>query len=103
MNLHIINGKKSLNKNIDNLISKFIKFQNSKKSIPLILLMSFLCLFGINYFEINNYINDEFNKSSDLYKEMQFFDKNFGGYKEVSFNVAIKDDLEIDSVIKFEN
>ena len=103
LNLHIINGKKSLNKNIDNLISKFIKFQNSKKSIPLILLMSFLCLFGINYFEINNYINDEFNKSSDLYKEMQFFDKNFGGYKEVSFNVEIKDDLEIDSVIKFEN
>ena len=103
LNLHIINGKKSLNKNIDNLISKFIKFQNSKKSIPLILLMSFLCLFGINYFEINNYINDEFNKSSDLYKEMQFFDKNFGGYKEVSFNVKIKDDLEIDSVIKFEN
>ncbi len=103
LNLHIINGKKSLNKNIDNLISKFIKFQNSKKSIPLILLMSFLCLFGINYFEINNYINDEFNKSSDLYKEMQFFDKNFGGYKEVSFNVEIKDNLEIDSVIKFEN
>ena len=34
---------------------------------------------------------------------MQFFDKNFGGYKEVSFNVEIKDDLEIDSVIKFEN
>ena len=103
LNLHIINGKKSLNKNIDNLISKFIKFQNSKKSIPLILLMSFLCLFGINYFEINNYINDEFNKSSNLYKEMQFFDKNFGGYKEVSFNIELKDNLEIDSVIKFEN
>ena len=103
LNLHIINGKISLNKNIDNLISKFIKFQNSKKSIPLILLMSFLCLFGINYFEINNHINDEFNKSSDLYKEMQFFDKNFGGYKEVSFNIEIKDNLEIDSVIKFEN
>ena len=103
LNVHIINGKKSLNKNIDNLISKFIKFQNSKKSIPLILLMSFLCLFGINYFEINNYINDEFNKSSNLYKEMQFFDKNFGGYKEVSFNIELKDNLEIDSVIKFEN
>ena len=103
LNLHIINGKKSLNKNIDNLISKFIKFQNSKKSIPLILLMSFLCLFGIKYFEINNHINDEFNKSSNLYKEMQFFDKNFGGYKEVSFNIELKDNLEIDSVIKFEN
>jgi len=103
LNVHIINGKKSLNKNIDNLISKFIKFQNSKKSIPLILLMSFLCLFGIKYFEINNHINDEFNKSSNLYKEMQFFDKNFGGYKEVSFNIELKDNLEIDSVIKFEN
>ena len=103
LNLHIINGKKSLNKNIDNLISKFIKFQNSKKSIPLILLMSFLCLFGIKYFEINNHINDEFNKSSNLYKEMKFFDKNFGGYKEVSFNIELKDNLEIDSVIKFEN
>ena len=103
LNLHIIKGKKALNNKIDNLISGFINFQNSKKSIPLILLMSFLCLFGINYFEINNHVNDEFNKSSDLYKEMQFFDKNFGGYKQVSFNIEIKDDLKLDSIIKLEN
>ena len=103
LNLHIIKGKKLLNNKIDNLISKFIKFQSSKKSVPLILIMSFFCLFGINNFEINNHINDEFNKSSDLFKEMQFFDKNFGGYKEVSFNIEIKDNLELDSVIKLEN
>jgi len=103
LNLHIIKGKKALNNKIDNLISGFINFQNSKKSIPLILLMSFLCLFGINYFEINNHVNDEFNKSSDLYKEMQFFDKNFGGYKQVSFNIEIKDDLKLDSIITLEN
>ena len=36
------------------------------------------------------FMDDEFNKSSDLYKEMQFFDKNFGGYKEVYFNIDIK-------------
>jgi len=103
LNLHIIKGKKALNNKIDNLISGFINFQNSKKSRPLILLMSFLCLFGINYFEINNHVNDEFNKSSDLYKEMQFFDKNFGGYKQVSFNIEIKDDLKLDSIITLEN
>ena len=103
LNLHIIKGKKALNNKIDNLISRFINFQNSKKSIPLILLMSFLCLFGINYFEINNHVNDEFNKSSDLYKEMQFFDKNFGGYKQVSFNIEIKDDLKLESIITLEN
>jgi hypothetical protein len=103
LNLHIIKGKQALNNKIDNLISGFINFQNSKKSIPLILLMSFLCLFGINYFEINNHVNDEFNKSSDLYKEMQFFDKNFGGYKQVSFNIEITDNLELDSIIRLEN
>jgi predicted RND superfamily exporter protein len=103
LNLHIINGKKLLVNKIDNLISNFIKFQNSKKSTPLILIMSFLCLFGIYRFEINNHINDEFNKSSKLYKEMQFFDKNFGGYKEVSFNIEIKDNLKLDSIIRLEN
>ena len=103
LNLHIINGKKLLADKIDNLISHFIKFQNSKKSTPLILLMSFLCLFGIYSFEINNHINDEFNKSSKLYEEMQFFDKNFGGYKEVSFNIEIKDNLKLDSIIRLEN
>ena len=103
LNLHIIKGKKALNNKIDNLISGFINFQNSKKSIPLILLMSFLCLFGINYFEINNHVNDEFNKSSDLYKEMQFFDKNFGGYKQISFNIEINENLKLDSIIALEN
>ena len=103
LNLHIINGKKLLADKIDNLISHFIKFQNSKKSTPLILLMSFLCLFGIYSFEINNHINDEFNKSSKLYEEMQFFDKNFGGYKEVSFNIEIEDNLKLDSIIRLEN
>ena len=103
LNLHVIKGKNLQTNKIDNLISKFIKFQNSKKSIPLIFIMSFLCLLGINYFEINNHIYDEFNKSSDLYKEMQFFDKNFGGYKEVYFNIEIKDNLKLDSIIKLEN
>ena len=103
LNLHIIKGKKALNTKIDNLISRFIDFQSSIKSIPLILLMTFLCLFGINYFEINNHVNDEFNKSSDLYKEMQFFDKNFGGYKQVSFNIEINENLELDSIIALEN
>jgi len=103
LNLHIIKGKKALNSKIDNLISGFINFQKSKKSFPLIILMFFLCLSGINYFEINNHVNDEFNKSSSLYKEMQFFDKNFGGYKQVSFNIEITDNIELDSVIELEN
>jgi predicted RND superfamily exporter protein len=103
LNLHVIKGKKALNNKIDNLISGFIDFQNSIKAIPLILLMSFLCLFGINYFEINNHVNDEFNKSSDLYKEMQFFDKNFGGYKQISFNIEINENLKLDSIIALEN
>ena len=103
LNLHIIKGKKALNSKIDNLISGFINFQKSKKSFPLIILMFFLCLSGINYFEINNHVNDEFNKSSSLYKEMQFFDKNFGGYKQVSFNIEITDNIELDSMIELEN
>jgi len=103
LNLHIIKGKHALNEKIDDLISGFINFQSSIKSIPLILLMSFLCLFGIKQFEVNNHVNDEFNKSSALYKEMQFFDKNFGGYKQVSFNIVVKKDLKLDNIISLEN
>jgi len=102
LKLHLIKGSEGINIRVDNLIKFLIDFQHSSKSIFLILSMLFFCMFGISKFEINNHIHDEFNKSSSLFKEMKFFDKNFGGYKQVSFNVFNDDDLELDSLIKFE-
>ena len=64
--------------------------------------MLLLCFFGVYKFEINNHIYDEFNKSSTLFKEMKFFDQNFGGYKQVSFNFLKKIILKLDSIVKFE-
>ena len=102
LNLHKIKRGKLINMKIDNLIKRIINFQYNFKSFYLILFMLSLCFFGVYKFEINNHIYDEFNKSSSLFKEMKFFDQNFGGYKQVSFNFLKKDNLELDSIVKFE-
>ena len=47
--------------------------------------MSFLGLFNIS---INNFLTDEINKKSPLYKEISYFDNIFGGIKPVTFNAS---------------
>ena len=102
LNLHKIKRGKLVHSKIDNLIEWIINFQYNFKSFYVILFMLLLCFFGVYKFEINNHIYDEFNKSSTLFKEMKFFDQNFGGYKQVSFNFSKKDNLELDSIVRFE-
>ena len=102
LNLHKIKRGKLIHSKIDSLIEWVINFQYNFKSFYVILFMLLLCFFGVYKFEINNHIYDEFNKSSSLFKEMKFFDQNFGGYKQVSFNFSKKDNLELDSIVKFE-
>ena len=102
LNLHKIKRGKLIHAKIDSLIERIINFQYNLKSLYVILFMLLLCFFGVYKFEINNHIYDEFNKSSSLFKEMKFFDQNFGGYKQVSFNFLKKDNLELDSIVKFE-
>ena len=46
----------------------------------------FFCLGSIN-FKIDNYLTDEINKHSNLYKEIQHFEQNFGGIKPISLTL----------------
>ena len=73
-----------------NSVNKIIIFFSSikKYQFPIILvfiLLSFLGLFNIS---INNFLTDEINKKSPLYKEISYFDNVFGGIKPVTFNAS---------------
>ena len=73
-----------------NSVNKIILFFSSikKYQFPILLvfiLLSFLGLFNIS---INNFLTDEINKKSPLYKEISYFDNIFGGIKPVSFNAS---------------
>lgn len=73
-----------------NSVNKIILFFSSLKKyqFPILLvfiLLSFLGLFNIS---INNFLTDEINKKSPLYKEISYFDNVFGGIKPVTFNAS---------------
>ena len=82
----------NINKNIknndflDNLIFSIVHL---KKSYSYILLASFFVLsfLALNNFKVNNFLTDEINKNSNLYTDINFFDKEFGGIKPVTFIV----------------
>ena len=85
VDLNYINRKHKVNS-----VNKIILFFSSikKYQFPILLvfiLLSFLGLFNIS---INNFLTDEINKKSPLYKEISYFDNIFGGIKPVSFNAS---------------
>tara|TARA_X000000368_G_scaffold371929_1_gene321971 strand:+ start:818 stop:2821 length:2004 start_codon:yes stop_codon:yes gene_type:complete len=43
--------------------------------------------FGIANFKVDNYLTDEINRRSSLYKEIQHFEQNFGGIKPISLTL----------------
>ncbi len=73
-----------------NSVNKIILFFSSikKYQFPILcvfIILSFLGLFNIS---INNFLTDEINKKSPLYKEISYFDNIFGGIKPVTFNAS---------------
>tara|TARA_B100001758_G_scaffold207365_1_gene188463 strand:- start:3420 stop:5423 length:2004 start_codon:yes stop_codon:yes gene_type:complete len=46
----------------------------------------FFCL-GVVNFKVDNYLTDEINHRSSLYKEIQHFEQNFGGIKPISLSL----------------
>ena len=85
VDLNYINRKHEVNS-----VNKIIIFFSSMKKyqFPILLvfiLLSFLGLFNIS---INNFLTDEINKKSPLYKEISYFDNVFGGIKPVTFNAS---------------
>ena len=82
----------NINKNIKNnhfLDDLIVSIVNLKKSYSYVLLASFLFLsfLAFNNFKVDNFITDEINKNSDLYTDINFFDREFGGIKPVTFTV----------------
>jgi predicted RND superfamily exporter protein len=64
-----------------------LSFINIKKSHFYLLLASFIFLSSLAFsnFRVDNFLTDEINKKSNLYKDISFFDKEFGGIKPVTF------------------
>ena len=82
----------NINKNIKNnhfLDDLIVSIVHLKKSYSYVLLASFLVLsfLAFNNFKVDNFITDEINKNSDLYTDINFFDREFGGIKPVTFIV----------------
>jgi predicted RND superfamily exporter protein len=82
----------NINKNIKNnhfLDDLIVSIVHLKKSYSYVLLASFLVLsfLAFNNFKIDNFITDEINKNSDLYTDINFFDREFGGIKPLTFIV----------------
>ena len=102
LNFHNLKGNKWLNDNINYLI-KFITTKSSKFSYYSILIVMFLLMiFGVKSLKVDNYLTDEVNKNSSLFKEMSFFNENFGGIKPISFKVPINDDIQLSQILDFE-
>jgi len=95
-----INKSIRSNKFLDDLILSFI---NIKKSQFYILLASFIFLSSLAFtnFRVDNFLTDEINKKSNLYKDISFFDKEFGGIKPVTF--IINDNPSRDNLDSLEN
>ena len=82
----------NINKNIKNnhfLDDLIVSIVHLKKFYSYVLLASFLVLsfLAFNNFKVDNFITDEINKNSDLYTDINFFDREFGGIKPVTFIV----------------
>ena len=61
--------------------------------------MFLLMIFGVKSLKVDNYLTDEVNKNSSLYKEMSFFNENFGGIKPITFKVPINDDIQLSQIL----
>ena len=67
----------------------FKAFDHNKKIVFSFFL--FLSVIGILSINIDNFLTDEINPKSELYKEINYFEKNFGGIKPLSFSLVNSD------------
>ena len=71
---------------LDNLIYYISKLKRVHLYVCIVSLLILSSLTIIN-FRVDNFITDEINPKSDLYKQIMFFDNNFGGIKPITFVV----------------
>tara|TARA_B100000900_G_scaffold145955_1_gene123671 strand:+ start:613 stop:2595 length:1983 start_codon:yes stop_codon:yes gene_type:complete len=88
-------------------VNKIIVFFSSLKKyqFPIILVFILLSFMGVFNISINNFLTDEINKKSPLYKEISYFDNIFGGIKPITFNTSknntlnkLKDELSVNNL-----
>ena len=103
LNFHLIKGNQYLNKLINNFISNIINYKNKFSFYMLLLALFGLSIYGVSSFRIDNYLTDEVNTNSKLYKEMSFFNDNFGGIKPVTFKIPMNNNVNIKSLLDFED
>lgn len=87
---------------LNDFLYKIIHLKYNWKLSVLLIIMTGLAAFGVYNYEVNNYATDELNKKSVVYKEMQFFNDDFGGYKPVVFNLENNEDIDIEKIIQLE-
>ena len=61
---------------INNFISFIINYKNKFSFYLLLISLFALSIYGVSNFRIDNYLTDEVNTNSRLYKEMSFFNDN---------------------------
>ena len=71
------------------------------RKILLVFFVFFFCLGFVN-FKVDNYLTDEINQRSSLYKEIQHFEQNFGGIKPISLSLK-NYSKDINSYVDFLN
>ena len=103
LNFHLIKGNQFINKMINNFISSIVNYKNKFSFYMLLLVLFGLSIYGVSSFRIDNYLTDEVNRNSKLYKEMSFFNDNFGGIKPVTFKIPMNKNVNIKSLLNFEN
>ena len=82
----IIFQKINRTKVLDNLIYYISKLKRAHLYVCIVSLLILSSLTIIN-FRVDNFITDEINPNSHLYKQIMFFDNNFGGIKPITFVV----------------
>jgi uncharacterized protein len=103
LNFHLIKGNQFINKLINNFISSIVNYKNKFSYYMLLLVLFVLSIYGVSSFRIDNYLTDEVNTNSKLYKEMSFFNDNFGGIKPVTFKIPMNNNVNIKSLLDFED
>ena len=87
---------------LNDFLYKIIHLKYNWKLNVLLIIMTGLAAFGVYNYEVNNYAIDELNKKSLVFKEMQFFNDDFGGYKPVVFNLENNENIDIEKIIQLE-
>ena len=103
LNFHLIKGNHFINKLINNFISSIVNYKNKFSYYMLLLVLFVLSIYGVSSFRIDNYLTDEVNTNSKLYKEMSFFNDNFGGIKPVTFKIPTNNNVDIKRLLDFES